>query len=51
MLDKEGFRSGVWWGSKKGLTGKLADQVEHWPEIIGNESAQDNANSAIQRFL
>jgi len=51
MLNKENFTSGVWWGSKKGLTGKLADQVEHWPEIIGNESAQDNANAVIHGFL
>jgi len=36
MLNKDDFTSGVWWGSKKGLTGKLADQVEHWPEIIGD---------------
>lgn len=51
MLNKDDFTSGVWWGSKKGLTGKLADQVEHWPEIIGNEAAQDNANTVIHNYL
>jgi len=51
MLNKDDFTSGVWWGSKKGLTGKLANQVEHWPEIIGNEIAQDNANTVIHKFL
>ena len=51
MLNEEDFTSGVWWGSKKGLTGKLANQVEHWPEIIGNETAQDNANTVIHDFL
>jgi NAD(P)-dependent dehydrogenase (short-subunit alcohol dehydrogenase family) len=51
MLNGDDFNSGVWWGSKKGLTGELADQREHWPEIIGSESAQDNANTVIHQFL
>ena len=51
MLNRDDFTSGVWWGSKKGLTGKLANQVEHWPEIIGSEAAQDNANIVIHKFL
>lgn len=51
LLNKDDFKSGVWWGSKKGLTGKLADQREHWPDIIGNEPAQDNANAVIHKFL
>ncbi len=51
MLNEEDFTSGVWWGSKKGLTGRLANQGEHWPEIIDNESAQDNANTVIHKFL
>ncbi len=51
MLNEDDFGSGVWWGSRKGLTGELADQSEHWPEIIGNESAQDNANFVIHEFL
>ncbi|NLS13143.1 SDR family NAD(P)-dependent oxidoreductase [Vibrio sp. SM6] len=51
MLDDDNFKSGVWWGSEKGLTGKLADQVTYWPELIGNESAQDNANTVIHQFI
>jgi len=51
MLNTNAFTSGVWWGSKKGLTGPLANQAEHWPEIIGNDSAQDNANVVIHQFL
>jgi len=51
MLNTYDFTSGVWWGSKKGLTGQLADQREHWPEMIGNEVAQDNADTAIHKFL
>lgn len=37
--------------SKKGLTGVLADQREHWLEIIGSECVQDNAYSVIQKYL
>lgn len=51
LLNDEDFKSGIWWGSKKGLTGKLADQRAHWPEIIGSESAQDNAATVIHNFL
>lgn len=51
LLNDDDFKSGVWWGSKKGLTGELADQVEHWPEIIGNEFAQDNVDTVIHNFL
>lgn len=51
LLNDDEFKFGVWWGSKKGLTGELADQLEHWPEIIGNESAQDNVNTVIHSFL
>lgn len=51
LLNGDDFRSGVWWGSKKGLTGELADQRVHWPDIIGNEAAQDNADTVIHNFL
>lgn len=51
LLNDNDFKSGVWWGSKKGLTGELADQLIHWPDIIGNESAQDNADTVIHNFL
>lgn len=51
LLSDDEFESGAWWGSKKGPTGELANQVEHWPEIIGSESAQDNANAVIHDFI
>lgn len=51
LLNRNEFKTGAWWGSKKGLTGALANQIEHWPEIIGSQSAQDNANTAINQFL
>lgn len=51
MLNTEDFETGIWWGSEKGLTGKLANQAIHWPEIIGQESVQDNANTVIHEFI
>ncbi|MGR5414188.1 SDR family NAD(P)-dependent oxidoreductase [Vibrio astriarenae] len=51
LLDEDTFKTGIWWGSKKGLTGELADQRQHWPEIIGSELAQDNAAAVIHSFL
>ena len=51
LLSEDVFKSGVWWGSKKGLTGELADQLEHWPDIIGSEVAQDNVDVVIHNFL
>lgn len=51
LLNSDMFQSGIWWGSKKGLTGELADQTAHWPEIIGNQSVQDNADAVIHKYL
>lgn len=51
LLNADTYKSGVWWGSKKGLTGELANQREHWPEIIGNETVQDNADTVIHKYL
>jgi len=51
LLNEDDFKTGIWWGSKKGLTGDLADQAEHWPEIIGDENVQDNADTVLRRFL
>ena len=50
LLDESKHKSGVWYGSKKGLTGEMADQVEHCA-MLGDESAQDAANAAIHQFL
>jgi len=51
LLNSRDYKSGVWWGSKKGLTGELANQLEHWPEVIGNETAQDNPVTVVRKFL
>ena len=50
LLDQATYKSGVWYGSKKGLTGEMADQVEHW-DLLGSETAQDNADTVIHSFL
>ena len=50
MLDQDTYKSGVYYGSAKGLTGPMGDQKE-LNEIIGNEDAQDNANTVIHSFL
>ncbi len=50
MMDADSYKSGHFYGSKKGLTGEMADQVVHL-EILGNQSAQDNANTVIHSFL
>ncbi len=51
LLNSDDFASGIWWGSKKGLTGPLANQQEHWPEILGDLAAQDNAAKVIHNYL
>ncbi|CAB9514862.1 WW domain-containing oxidoreductase [Seminavis robusta] len=50
LSDETTYKSGVWYGSKKGLTGELADQVEQCA-ILGKESAQDAADAATHAFL
>lgn len=50
LQNEDAFKSGAWWGNKKRLTGELGDQLEHWPEIIGIESAQDNVDTVIHNF-
>lgn len=50
LLDDVTYKSGVFYGSKNGLTGEMADQVAHF-HIIGDESAQNNADTAIHSFL
>ena len=50
LLDDTTYKSGVFYGSKKGLTGELADQVVHF-EMIGNEAAPGNVDTVIHSFL
>lgn len=49
LLD-ESYKSGLFYGSKEGLTGPLGDQAEIFADL-GNQTFQDNANTAIHRFL
>lgn len=49
ILDKS-FKSGVFYGSKKGTAGPLSDQVSFFPDL-GNELIQDNAYEAIHGFI
>ncbi|GEM78899.1 SDR family NAD(P)-dependent oxidoreductase [Vibrio superstes] len=51
LLNEDEFKTGIWWGSKKGLTGALANQSAHWPEIIDNANVQNNADTVIHNFL
>ena len=51
LLNEDSFKTGIWWGSKQGLTGELADQSAHWPEMINNENAQNNADAVLHSFL
>jgi hypothetical protein len=44
------YKSGSFYGSKKGVTGALSDQSELFPDLR-NHKFQDNANKAIHRFI
>ncbi|NND05896.1 MAG: SDR family NAD(P)-dependent oxidoreductase [Saprospiraceae bacterium] len=49
LLD-ESFKSGVFYASKSGTAGPLADQSKLFADL-GNERIQDNASDAIHRFI
>jgi len=49
-LNDESFKSGVFYGSKKNITGPLVDQGTIFADL-NNETFQDNANKAIRRFI
>jgi len=44
------FKSGVFYGSKKGTAGPVADQSIHFSDL-GNKRIQDNAYEAIHGFI
>mmetsp|Transcript_10530 Transcript_10530/g.31033 ORF Transcript_10530/g.31033 Transcript_10530/m.31033 type:complete len:89 (-) Transcript_10530:46-312(-) len=50
LLDHATYQSGVFYGSKKGLSGELSDQAE-FLNYFANEAFQDNANEAIHKFI
>jgi len=49
-LLNESYQSGVFYGSKKGLTGPIGEQSELFSDL-SNEQFQDNAKNAIHRFI
>lgn len=49
-INDESLRSGVFYASKKSLTGPIADQSTFFPDL-NNTSFQDNADKAIHLFL
>jgi len=53
LTDEENFKSGVFYGSKKGVSGPLADQAEAEPPIpeYKDTQIQDNATQAIHSFV
>jgi len=50
VLEEDTYKSGVFYGSKVGVSGPVGDQAEMW-DILKNESAQDNATEALHAFL
>ena len=49
-LNDESYKSGVFYGSKKNVTGPLVDQGTLFADLK-NEAFQDNANEAIHRVI
>ncbi len=49
-LTDESYKSGLFYASKKSMTGPLADQGTIFADL-NNEAFQDNANEAIHRFI
>lgn len=49
-INDESLKSGVFYASKKKITGKIIDQSILFTDL-SNETFQDNANKAIHRFI
>jgi len=50
LLDHSNYQSGIFYGSKKGLSGEVCDQAAFLDDF-SNESLQENANKAIHKFI
>ena len=48
--DGETYKNGVFYASKKGMTGEICDQSEI-SDIFKNETYQDNCNEALHKFI
>lgn len=44
------YKTGVFYASKRNVTGAIIDQTSHFPEL-GNTQYQDNAREALHRFI
>jgi len=49
LLDHSNYQSGIFYGSKKGLSGAVGDQAV-FLDYFANESFQENANQALHKF-
>lgn len=49
-LLNESYKSGIFYGSQKGLTGPIGEQSRLFSDL-SNEQFQDNAKNAIHRFI
>ncbi len=50
LLEHSTYNSGVFYGSRKGLSGEVIDQAD-FLSYFSNEIFQDNANEAIHKFI
>ena len=50
LIDHSNYQSGIFYGSKKGLSGEVGDQAV-FLDYFANESFQDNANEALHSFI
>ena len=50
LFDHSNYQSGIFYGSKKGLSGEVGDQAV-FLDCFANESFQDNANDALHNFI
>jgi len=50
LLDHSNYQSGIFYGSKKGLTGEVVDQTV-FLEDFADERLQENANEALHKFI
>jgi NAD(P)-dependent dehydrogenase (short-subunit alcohol dehydrogenase family) len=50
LVDDDRYQSGVFYASKKGVTGKISDQVSH-AAYLADTKYQDNANVALHKFV
>ena len=50
LVDHKNYRTGVFYASKRGVSGELVDQSEI-SKVVNSQELQENANMAIRAFL